>query len=313
MRARQRARVVGARVALVVVAVRAVVEEALDQAHARAVLHHAVGRAQALAVARQARRESPRRRALGALALAAALADELVAGRVPQARGDVATAQAGLGRGLQGCIQMLQEQLLLLRGQRQRLGLSPYRPVHPMVAAAAAAAEAAAAMVVVVVVATDATTATVVVAMAVVVVLVVGRAQPARRGAYQEALLRRGAAVAARAGSTARAGGATEARRPSIVMLSHRVVVVVVVVPVLIVVVHIDQYDLVGALVLLWPRGHHHARRSGPARHRRPLRVLVIGADGLDLVKREDGGMLELPFVVQTVQPALQGRLLDHY
>lgn len=297
MRARQRARVVGARVALVVVAVRAVVEEAFDQAHARAVLHNAVGRAQALAVACQARGESPRRRALGALALATALADELVAGCVPQARGDVATAQAGLCRGLQGSIQMLQEQLLLLRGQRQRLGLSPYRPVHPVVAAA------------MVVVATDAAAATVVVAMAVVMVMVVGRAQPARRGAYQEALFRRGAAITARAGSTACAGGATEARHPSIVMLSHWVVVV----PVLVIVVHIDQYDLVGALVLLWPWGHHHARCNGPARHRWPLRVLVVGADGLDLVKREDGGMLELPFVVQTVQPALQGRLLDHY
>lgn len=78
MGARQGAGVVGARVPLVVVG--AVVEDALDQAHARAVLQRALGRAQALAVARQARRQAPGSRAVAAFAFPAALADELVPG-----------------------------------------------------------------------------------------------------------------------------------------------------------------------------------------------------------------------------------------
>lgn len=76
MGARQRAGVVCARVALVVVG--AVVEDAFDEAHAGAVLQRALGRAQTLAVAGQAGGQAPGRRALAALALPAALADELV-------------------------------------------------------------------------------------------------------------------------------------------------------------------------------------------------------------------------------------------
>lgn len=81
--------------------------------------------------------------------------------------------------------------------------------------------------------------------------------------------------------------------------------------PVLIVVVHIDEDDLVSSLLLVLRPGGH-ARRRGPAYHRGPLGVLVIGADGLDLIQGEDGGMLELPLVIRPL-PALQGRLLDHH
>lgn len=79
MGARQRAGVVGARVSLVVIGT--VVEDALDQAHARAMLQGALRRAQALAVAGQARGQGPWGCAVPALALPAALADELVARR----------------------------------------------------------------------------------------------------------------------------------------------------------------------------------------------------------------------------------------
>lgn len=97
--------VVGVRVPRVVVG--AVVEDALDQAHAAAVLHHALGRAQALPVAGQAGRQGPRRRALGALALPAPFTDELVLRQLL----------------LQGALQVIHDQLL---------GLGPDRPFRPM-------------------------------------------------------------------------------------------------------------------------------------------------------------------------------------
>lgn len=50
-------------------------------------------------------------------------------------------------------------------------------------------------------------------------------------------------------------------------------------------------------LLVLGPGGH--AGRRGPPRHRGPLGVLVVGADGLDLVQGENGGMLELPLVIR--------------
>lgn len=81
--------------------------------------------------------------------------------------------------------------------------------------------------------------------------------------------------------------------------------------PVLVVVVHIDEDDLMSPLLLVVGPGGH-ARCRGPMHHRGPLSVLVIGADGLDLVQGENGGMLELPLVIRPL-PALQGRLLDHH
>lgn len=79
---------------------------------------------------------------------------------------------------------------------------------------------------------------------------------------------------------------------------------------VIVVVVHVDEDDLVSPLLLLGP-GRHTGYR-GPADDRWSLCVLVAGADGLDLVQREDGGMLELLLVIRPL-PALLGRLLDHH
>lgn len=93
------------RVALVVVG--AVVEEALDQAHAGPVLHHALRRAQALPVTGQAGRQGPGGRALAALALAALFTDERVLRDLL----------------LQGALQVV---------HRQLLGLGPDGPFRPM-------------------------------------------------------------------------------------------------------------------------------------------------------------------------------------
>lgn len=105
VRLRAGAGVVGVGVPRVVVG--AVVEDALDQAHAAAVLHHALGGAQALAVAGQAGRQGAGRGALRALALPAPLADELVPRR-PR---------------LQGALQVIRGQLL---------GLGPDGPLGPV-------------------------------------------------------------------------------------------------------------------------------------------------------------------------------------
>lgn len=51
------------------------IENPFDQTHARPVLHRALGRTQALSVAREARRERTGRRAFATLAFPAALAD----------------------------------------------------------------------------------------------------------------------------------------------------------------------------------------------------------------------------------------------
>lgn len=75
-----RARPVGA-VVLVVLG-RAVVEEAFDAAQAGAVLHHALGRAQAAPPAGPAGRQAARGAALVALAAAAPLADEQVSSQL---------------------------------------------------------------------------------------------------------------------------------------------------------------------------------------------------------------------------------------
>lgn len=93
------------RVGVALVVVGAVVEDALDQAHAGAVLHHALGGAEALAVAGQAGRQGPGGRALATLALPALLANELVLAQVL----------------LQGALQVVHQQLL---------GLGPHCPLR---------------------------------------------------------------------------------------------------------------------------------------------------------------------------------------
>lgn len=85
----------------------AVVEDALDQAHAGPVLHHALRRAEALPVAGQAGRQGPGSRALAALALPTLLTDELVLGQV-----------------------LFQRALQVVH--RQLLGLGPDYPFRPM-------------------------------------------------------------------------------------------------------------------------------------------------------------------------------------
>lgn len=92
------------RVRAPVVIIGAVVENALDQAHAGPVLHHALRGAEALPVAGQAGGQSPGGCTLSTLALATLFANELVLGGVL----------------FQGTLQVLHKQLL---------GLGPDDPI----------------------------------------------------------------------------------------------------------------------------------------------------------------------------------------
>lgn len=122
---------VRARVPLVVIG--AVVEDALDQAHARAVLQRALGRAEALAVARQAGGQAPGSRAVAALALPTALADELVPGSGHHPVAAASKVRFPFALGLEWSLQWRLVEVRSLLGLQRGLGLSPDRPLRSVV------------------------------------------------------------------------------------------------------------------------------------------------------------------------------------